>query len=176
MATTKPTFAKLKLQKNINTKTVIINEIEIEIKQYLPVEEKLAIIQNVINLSADENNFMNPVKIEVFGTLEIIFKYTNLSFTNKQKENPTELYDLLVGNGIVDKIIAEIPSVEYKSIIDSINETVESIYNYKNSILGILENVSQDYSNLLFDANAIKNDLSDPENLSLLRSVLTKLG
>ena len=44
------------------------------------------------------------------------------------------------------------------------------------SILGILENVSQDYSNLNFDASKIQDALSDPNNLELLKDILTKMG
>ena len=39
MATTKPTFAKLKLVRNNSVKVVTFNGIEIEVKQYLPINE-----------------------------------------------------------------------------------------------------------------------------------------
>lgn len=176
MANVKPTFAKLKLQKNVEVKTIVFNDFEIEVKQYLPINDKLTIISNVINLSGDENNFSNPVKEELFGTLEIIYAYTNIGFTEKQKEDPVNLYDTLVGSGLADAIIAAIPKVEYESVINGINECIASIYKYRNSVLGILDVVSQDYSNLEFDASKIQSDLADPNNLALLRDVLTKLG
>jgi hypothetical protein len=118
MAATKPTFAKLKLQKNNEVKIVKVNELEIEVKQYLPVEDKLKLISNVINYSADENNFANPVKVDVFGTLEIIYAYTNLGFTEKQKEDPANLYDLLISSGVADALITAIPEMEYAAVID----------------------------------------------------------
>ena len=43
----------------------------------------------------DNNNFANPVKLNVFLRLEIIFNYTNISFTDKQKEDLVKLYDIL---------------------------------------------------------------------------------
>ena len=42
--------------------------------------------------------------------------------------------------------------------------------------MGILENISTDYSNLNLDASAIQQKLADPENMELLRSILSKLG
>jgi hypothetical protein len=42
--------------------------------------------------------------------------------------------------------------------------------------MGILDIISQDYSNLNFDASAIQEKLADPENMALLRQVLDKLG
>ena len=172
----KPTFAKLGLKMNNLIKTVIINEQEIEIKQYLPVNEKLRLIGDVIAQAADENNFSNPIKEDLFGTLEIIYAYTNLGFTEKQKEDPAKLYDDMISSGFADAIIKEIPSEEYNAIVDGINKCVNAIYTYRNSVMGILDIVSSDYSNLNLDATAIQQSLSDPNNMTLLKDVLTKLG
>lgn len=169
-------FTKLSLKRKNEVKTITINNNQIEIKQYLPVNEKLDLIARVINGAHDQNNFPNPIKIEVIGTLEMIMAYTNISFTEKQKEDIPKLYDLLEENGVIKDIISQIPEDEYNFIIDGINKTVDAVYTYNNSILGILESVSQDYSNLDFDIEKIQQAISNPENLELLKDVLTKLG
>ena len=61
-------------------------------------------------------------------------------------------------------------------IASSLDLTVKAIYAYQNSVMGILDAVSQDYSNLKFDAEGIQKLLADPNNLTLLKDVLTKLG
>ena len=170
-------FTKLSLKKKDEVKTVNINNNVIEVKQYLPINDKLTLISRVINLSHDSsNNFANPVQVEVIGTVEIIMAYTNLSFTEKQKEDYAKLYDLLEENGITKDLISAIPEDEYAFLIDGINESIEAVYKYQNSVLGILEAVSQDYSNLDFDAAKIQQQLADPDNLALLKGVMTKLG
>lgn len=169
-------FTKLSLKRKNEVKTITINNNQIEIKQYLPVNEKLDLIARVINGAHDQNNFPNPIKIEVIGTLEMIMAYTNISFTEKQKEDIPKLYDLLEENGVIKNIISQIPEDEYNFIIDGINKTVDAVYTYNNSVLGILEAVSKDYSNLDFDATQIQKKMADPENLKLVRDVLTKLG
>ena len=169
-------FTKLSLKRKNEVKTITINNNQIEIKQYLPVNEKLDLIARVINGAHDQNNFPNPIKIEVIGTLEMIMAYTNISFTEKQKEDIPRLYDLLEENGIIKDIISQIPEDEYNFIIDGINKTVDAVYTYNNSVLGILEAVSKDYSNLDFDATQIQKKMADPENLKLIKDVLTKLG
>lgn len=169
-------FTKLSLKRKNEVKTITINNNQIEIKQYLPVNEKLDLIARVINGAHDQNNFPNPIKIEVIGTLEMIMAYTNISFTEKQKEDIPKLYDLLEENGVIKDIISQIPEDEYNFIIDGINKTVDAVYTYNNSILGILESVSQDYSNLDFDIEKIQQAISNPENLELLKDILTKLG
>lgn len=172
----KISFTKLSLKRKNEVKTITINNNQIEIKQYLPVNEKLDLIARVINGAHDQNNFPNPIKIEVIGTLEMIMAYTNISFTEKQKEDIPKLYDLLEENGVIKDIISQIPEDEYNFIIDGINKTVDAVYTYNNSVLGILEAVSKDYSNLDFDATQIQKKMADPENLKLVRDVLTKLG
>ena len=172
----KVAFSKLKLTKQVNTISVKYGEQEIEVLQYLPVNEKLALISRVINMTADENNFANPVKVEVIGSLEIIYAYTNLSFTEKQKEAPDKLYDLLEQNGVINLIISAIPAEEYKFLIDGINDSIEAVYKYRNSIMGVMEMMGKDYSNLNFEASDIQKKIADPENLSLLKDILTKLG
>ena len=169
-------FTKLSLKRKNEVKTITINNNQIAIKQYLPVNEKLDLIARVINGAHDQNNFPNPIKIEVIGTLEMIMAYTNISFTEKQKEDIPKLYDLLGESGVIKDIISQIPEDEYNFIIDGINKTVDAVYTYNNSVLGILEAVSKDYSNLDFDATQIQKKMADPENLKLVKDVLTKLG
>lgn len=172
----KVSLTKLGLKVNQEVKTIDINEQTIEVKQYLPINDKLALISNVINLAHDENNFSNPVKVNVFTTLEIMYAYTNINFTDKQKEDPTKLYDMLISSGLVSAVVNVIPEAEYHEIMRGVTDSIDAIYTYRNSVLGILETISTDYSNLDFDATAIQEKLADPNNLNLLKEILTKMG
>lgn len=171
-------FTKLGLTKAAEsaTKTVEINGQPIEVKQYLPINDKLDLIANVLNQSADDNNFANPIKLDVFTSLEIVFAYTNISFTEKQKEDLIKLYDLLESNGIFNAIIAEIPKAEYTAIVDGVVECANAVYTYRNSVMGILDTITQDYDTLNFDVNSLRDKLSSAENLTLLKDIMTKLG
>ena len=172
----KVSFTKLGLKKNEEVGILHINEQDIEVKQYLPINEKLELISSVINSAADENNFSNPVKENVFLTLEILYHYTNINFTDKQKEDPVKLYDLVVSSGLVNKVTDLIPEEELDEVINGVAQSVKAIYTYRNSVLGILESISKDYSNLDLDATEIQQKLADPNNMALLKQVLTKLG
>ena len=172
----KVSFTKLGLKQNQETIKIIFNEQEIEVKQYLPINEKLEMISNVINLSADDNNFANPVKVSVFTTLEILFHYTNITFTDKQKEDPVKLYDLVISNGLMSEIIKAIPEGEYAEVLCGIEDSVNAIYTYRNSVLGIMDAISTDYNTLNLDATEIQKKLADPENMAFLKTVLHKLG
>ena len=173
----KVTFNKLNLIKNTEIKNIDINENIIEVKQYLPVEEKLELISYIVNMAHDEDyNFSNPVKVEVFAGIGIIKYYSNITFTEKQLENPAKIYDLLNSNNVINNVIAAIPSNEYDEIRTGIEDTIKSIYQYQNSVLGILDTIGQDYSDLNLEADTINEKLSNPDNMKLLRDVLAKLG
>ena len=92
-------LTKLGLKKNSNLLTFSWNEQVIEVKEYLPVEEKLKVVERIVNQSLDDNNFANPARIMINTVLEVIFAYTtNINFTDKQKEDIGKLYDLLEEN------------------------------------------------------------------------------
>lgn len=170
------TYLKLGLKKKDETKTITINGQEVTVKQYLPIEDKIKIIENVLHNSADDNNFANPVKVEVYFNLELIYNYTNISFTEKQKEDATKIYDLFENNGIFSQVISAMPADEYQLLYDWTQETIDAFYKYRNSVMGIMEQISTDYKNLDFDAQSIQNKIADPENMKLLKDVMTKLG
>lgn len=172
----KVSFSKLGLKVNQDIKTIIFNNQSIEVKQYLPVNEKLELISNVINASHDDNNFANPVKVSIFTTLEIMYAYTNINFTDKQKEDLTKLYDMLVSSGLIAAVVNVIPEAEYHEVLCGVSDSIDAIYTYRNSVMGILEQVSQDYSALDLDATKIQEKLADPENMAFLKEVTTKLG
>lgn len=172
----KVAFTKLGLKVNQEKLVVKFNEQEIEVEQYLPINEKLELISRVLNFASDENNFANPIKLDIYLTLEILFAYTNINFTDKQKEDVTKLYDLVTSSGLVETVFSVLPQEEYDALAYGLKTSAEAIYTYKNSVLGILEAVSTDYSNLNLDATEIQQKLADPENMELLRNVLTKLG
>ena len=87
-----------------------------------------------------------------------------------------KLYDILESNHIFDQVIEAIPKSEYKQIIEGVQDCSDAIYTYKNSLMGILEMVGQDYSQLNFDAEAIREKMADPENLAVLKDVMAKMA
>lgn len=172
----KVSFNKLGLKINDNVKTISWNEQEIEVKQYLIMSEKLEMISNIINYCAEDLKFYNPGKIEIYLTLEVIYNYTNIKFTDKQKEDIYKLYDLLESSGLSKEIFNNIPEEEIELINLIIMDTIENIYKYSNSIYGILDAMTNDYNTLNFDASEIFQKLSNGENVEFLKEVMAKLG
>ena len=171
----KVSFSKLNLNKNTEVSTFEWGDQIIEVKNYLPIGDKLNLISEIINDSIDKNGYYNPARVYLNTILKMIMAYTNVSFTDKQKEDPTKLYDLLEENGVIAEVIAAIPENEYALLLGWIDETIEAFYKYRNSVLGILDTISADYSNLSLDATNLQKQIADPENIKLLKSIMSKL-
>lgn len=172
-----------KLDVKLNSREITINHetskgenVQFEVKNYLPIREKMELVSRIINQSTDDNGFYNPMRVKLYTTLEVVYAYTNLTFTPKQKEDPFKLYDLLVSTGLYDNITSHICVEDLEELEGSIWDTIKSIYNYRNSVMGILENITADYSSLNLDATEIQSKLADPNNMALLKDVLAKLG
>lgn len=173
----KVAFSKLGIKKvNDEVKTIQFNDIEIEVKQYLPIQDKLTIIGNAINNAMDGNRFPNEIKLKMYLTLEIIFAYTNITFTDKQKEDLAKLYDMLQSTGLIEIVVAAIPVDEFDNVMIDGRFIARDMYVQMNSVYGIMENIAQDYSNVGAEADAIEQKIANPNNLTFLKDVMNKLG
>ena len=172
----KVSFNKLGLKTNDTIKNITWNEQDIEIKQYLTMNEKLDMISNIINSCAEDPKFYNPGKLEIYLTLEVFYNYTNIKFTDKQKEDVCKLYDLLESSGLSEEVFNNIPEDEIILISSIIDDTIDNIYKYNNSIYGILDNISSDYNSMNFDINSLWEQLADKENVGFLQEVIQKMG
>ena len=170
-------FGSLKITKvDDRVNTFIFNEKEIEVKRYLPISDKLTLIGNAINLAADGNRFANPMKIDMYLDLEIMFAYTNITFTDKQKEDLVKLYDMLASAGFFEAMYNVIAEDESSTIHYNAARIAENMYGQMNSLYGIMENVATDYTEVGSNIEKFQQDLADPNAIPLLKSIMTKLG
>lgn len=172
----KISFTKLGLKTNVDVKQIQFNEQIIEVKQYLPVNDKLELISAVLNYADDGKGFYNEGKLRVYLSLLLVDYYTNISFTEKQREDANKTFDLLEGADVMRQIYEAIPETERNFIVDTLYDNVDSITRYRNSVMGLLESISADYSNVDLNANNVAEALSNPDNLNLVKDILSKLG
>lgn len=172
-----------KLDVKLNTRDFVMchenskgEAVQYEVKNYLPIKEKMDLVSRIINQSTDDNGFYNPMRVKLYTTLEVVYAYTNLTFTPKQKEDPFKLYDLLVSTGLYNDITSHICAEDLEELEGSIWDTIKSIYNYRNSVMGILENISSDYSGLSLEASEIQKKLAEGDGINFLQEVMAKMG
>ena len=174
----KVSFSKLNAKVNTDIEIIELEEgKKIEILQYLPTEDKISLITRVIEFSHDPSvNYMNPIKTDVYLMIELFQFYTNISFTEKQLENPQRLYDQLISSGWGETIVAKIPKEEIKNIKRNISKIQNAFYTYRNSAAGILDIISTDYSDLNLDVAELERQLANGENIELVKGIMSRLG
>lgn len=149
----KISYANLKLKINTDTKTVDYNGNTIEVLQYVSASDKYDLVHMVLNKSFEEGLF-NPVKVDVYFHLGLVYLYSNLNITDKQRENEFDLYDNLASNGILTQILELIPESEYQTLYTYIEEFQKKTLKYRYSAAATLQTFIQD---LPKNAEAAKN-------------------
>lgn len=171
----KISFNKLKLNKKEETKSISINNETIEVLQYLPISEKLEIIYNVVAQAITENGIVNSMRVDALLDMEIIYHYTNISFTDKQKEDLDKTYDILESNDVFNNVIEVIPQKEYEGLYFALKETLKSYSVYQTSFAnGIAQAIAQlnESGKTIED---IQNTIKDPKALNTLKEVMDKM-
>ena len=107
----KTTLSKLGLKPNTEIKTITWNDQTIEVKQYLPIKDKIELISNICNASTDDNHYINYVRVNIYAQVYTYLAYTNITITDKQKEDIFKLYDMFAG-GLGDELQVTIPHAE----------------------------------------------------------------
>ena len=139
----KITYSSLKLKIKDEVKTIDYNGNQIEIKQYLPIEDKIDLIDIVLQKSK-EDNIYNPMKMDMYFHLYLIYLYTNITFTEKQKEDEGKLYDILNSNGLIDLIIENLSENEYDYLLDLLSEKENILLSYNTTAAAIVANIIND--------------------------------
>lgn len=166
----KVTFGSLKLKKTEEVNKISIADKEIEVKTYLPIEDKYDLIQATLQQSVEGIGF-NEILIEMNFYLNVVFLYSNISFTETQKEDRYKLYDILESNGVINEIINAIPVQEFKSLMDSFDLEKKRVDRENRSSAGILNNIISKLPNKAQEtADILKNinfeDMKDVVNFA----------
>jgi hypothetical protein len=135
-------FKDLNLKPNTETTVLNFNNYEINVLKYLPIEDKNALVQLALQ-NSEENGIYNPVKINMFAELYLVYLYTDIEFTEEEKNDPKTLYDILKGNNIINMVISVILPSEYEYLCDALKETMERKMKYRNTIASVINNLME---------------------------------
>ena len=161
-------YANMKLKVDTSTKIIELdNGISIEILKYLPVNEKYNLINDVL-LKSYEDGIYNPIRLDMYFALNLVYKYSNINFTEKQKEDEAKIYDTLQSTGIMDKIIDAIEDDEYNNLYTLLVETEDKYHEYHKTISGMLN----DFSNQLNENADFLKEISESFDPNQFKNVL----
>lgn len=166
----------LKLNKDV-VELHLSDEVTIEVKQYLPQNDKVELAAFVLENSIDENNStFSPIRMETFFSLAIVKYYTNITFTDKQLAEAAKTYDLLESNGVFKTIANAIPKEEYEFLVDTVYGVAKDVATYNNSFAGMLKSISNDAGAMDAQFAEIFEKIKNAEGLEQLSAIKDIVG
>lgn len=159
-------------------KEIFINGVSVSVKQYLPMANKTAFMEWVLNHSTDMNTgLVSPVKLKVNSSLALVKWYTDIDLDEKQMEdNPLELYELLNANAVFSLVLHAIDGSDYRELADLIDEVIESANRYNFSAYGIMNTLTSSSADLATQATELLKNVKNAEGLELLSEIKNIIG
>lgn len=169
-----PNYNDINIPKEIEYKEFEFNGVKIQVRQYLPFQEKLDLIADIINSSGDDQGFYNSAKLGFFEDMKIMQAYIDIEFDDGV--DSMQVYDTLCAGDFFPQMYKLIPDTEINFIINNVNKTIDNIYKYRNSAYGILDALKTDYNDLDLNIEKLMQDVKDGNNIEFLKEVMDKLG
>jgi len=116
----KVSYANMKLKVNTSVKTFDFKGQKIEVLQYLPSQDKYDLLMITLQKSL-ENGAYNEFKLNLYFELNLVYMYTNILFTEKQREDEFKLYDNLKSNGFFELFFQALNEEEYNELFAQLN-------------------------------------------------------
>ena len=139
----KVSYANMKLKTNTAVNTFEFCGQKIEVLKYLPAADKYDLLMVTLQKSL-EGNIYNEFKLNLYFELNLVYMYTNISFTEKQREDEFKLYDTLRSNGFFELFYEALDDKEYEELFDQIAELKTTMEKSKNSVAGVIANIIED--------------------------------
>lgn len=171
----KVTFTKLGAKLNTEVTTFTWNNAEVEVFKYISSKDKYDLINATIQKAKNENGDYNLLLLDIFFHLHLVYLYTNITFTEKQKEDELKLYDILKQSGLLDAVLVEIPDEEYNELYTMIAETRKDIMQNENSVIkGIKSIFTEMPKNADYAAKLVES--FDPDKFSQIINLAKNTG
>lgn len=145
--------------------TIKIGDVDVQVKQYLSIEEKSNLVTFVTNGAMDdETGIIDPIRTEVYFALGVCDWYTDIDFDYFSNDfNIVEIYDLLETNGVINLILSEIPKQELQFLEEAVKDTMETLGRYNFSAVGIIKGMNNNAGNLNEQLNEIIKRMQSEE-------------
>jgi len=136
----KVSYANMKLKLNTDVNTFDFHGQKIEVLKYLPAQDKYDLLMITLQESL-ENGAYNEFKLNLYFELNLVYMYTNISFTEKQREDELKLYDNLKSNGFFDLFYQALNEYEYNELLTQLNTLKRDTTAHRESVAGIISDL-----------------------------------
>ena len=125
-------FNELELKINDKVRTLNFKNKDIKVKQYLPIQDKLNLIQIALQQSLDEGVYNDGLLTAYFHTYVVMF-YTDLEFTEEEKQDVLTLFNLMDSENLIGSVIELIPQSEFGDLLEMLNNQQKNNMIFKQS-------------------------------------------
>ena len=136
-------FEDLNLQTTNEIKTFKWGDKEIEVKQYLPVQDKYDLVMITLQKSF-EDGIYNPLKLDMYFHLNLLYLYSNIEFSEQEREDETNLCDKLENSGFMTEFLKTWNENEYNYLLDKIDDLQYKIEQYNATAASVLRGFIND--------------------------------
>lgn len=140
----KVSYANMKLKTNTNVNTFNFKGTKIEVLKYLPARDKYDLLMITLQKSEESTGAYNEFKLNVYFDLNLVYMYTNISFTEKQREDELKIYDNLKSNGFFEQFYQAMEETEYNELFELLNTIKKTDMEYKTSVGAIVNKLVED--------------------------------
>lgn len=140
----KVSYANMKLKVNTDVNTFDFHGQTIEVLKYLPARDKYDLLMITLQKAQNADGTYNDFLLNLYFELNLVYMYTNISFTEKQREDEFKLYDSLQSNGFFKEFYGAIDEDEYNELYTQLNTIKNTNTINRNSVGGILNKVISD--------------------------------
>jgi len=153
----KVSYANMKLKMNTDVNTFDFCGQKIEVLKYLPAQDKYDLLMITLQKSL-ENGIYNDFKLNFYFELNLVYMYTNISFTEKQREDEFKIYNNLKSNGFFELFYQALDENEYNELFTQLNTIRKEKTKENRSITSIINKFINDLpSNAEAAAKIVEN-------------------
>ena len=127
-------FNELNLKLNEKERVLNFKGNEIKVKQYLPIDKKINLVQIALQqASVIGDGMYNDGLLTAYFHVYVVMFYTDLEFTDEEKHDILTLFDLMDSENLIGSVIELIPKEEAEDLIELLNKEQMNNVTYKQS-------------------------------------------
>ena len=137
-------YKDLNLHINNDTYFIEVQGKKINIKKYLPINDKKDLVEITLQKAEQADGTYNEILIDMYFNLHLVYLYTDIVFTDEDREDEMKLYDELESSGLLERILDKIPDEEYNTLMDYLKAMRKEISSYKHSAAAMVQKLIVD--------------------------------
>lgn len=126
---------------------ITFGEATIAVRRNISYVEILDMVQLVVNFAVTDQPILDGALSQMLKDFAIVKFYTNLDVTIGKDTATVEAiygeYDILMSFGVIDEIKLKVSARQLKFFNDTVDKTLNAVIDYKNSVRGMVDSLSE---------------------------------